>query len=93
MIKVGDMRYNPDDIWTYCPDYYLEKPCILIERKHIDREEKIVFETKEERDKTLEAMDELFLLIDEGKIIRRDDILPPIVFGSGGDDMGGINLQ
>ncbi|MDX1806219.1 MAG: hypothetical protein R3267_04240 [Paenisporosarcina sp.] len=97
MIKVGDKRYNPDDIRIYYPDVYQSGFCIVIEWKSDHDPENVVFDTVQERDKTLAAMDEAFLIINEGEIVKREmEVdMPSIVFGSGDDmgGLGGINLQ
>ena len=96
MIKVGDKRYNPDDIRIYYPDVYHGAFCIVIEWRSDNDDTNIIFETQQERDKTLEAMDGAFLIINEGEIVTKDfSDMPEIVFG-GNDPMGGlggINLQ
>ncbi len=98
MIKVGDKRYNPDDIRIYFPDIFHGAFCITIEWKSDHDPENITFDSRDARDKTLAAMDEAFLIINEGEVIKRQmdvDMLPPIVFGGdeGMGGLGGINLQ
>jgi hypothetical protein len=93
MIKIGDRRYNPDKIKKYYPGVFHSAYSIVIEWDQGGQED-ITFDSKEERDKTIEAMDEAFLMIDNGKVLKSTmevDMLPPFDFGGGGP--GGINLQ
>ena len=69
MFKVGDDRYNSDEIWKYYPSFTLDNPVITIETKH-GLEEDIVFRNEAERDRHLEAMDKALLLIKDCIVIE-----------------------
>lgn len=93
MIKVGDKRFNMDEIWTYQPALVLDNPCIRVETRQ-GVEEDIIFKTEEERDKILDLLDSVLLMIKDGEIVQRDDVMDiPFIMGPGGMPSGGIPMQ
>ena len=94
MIKVGDKRFNLDEIWTYEPALTIDTPCIRIETRQ-GVEADILFINEEQRDKVLESMDGLMVVMIDGDIIQDDPTsIPHFVIPDGGfDPSGGINLQ
>ncbi|MCK5613793.1 hypothetical protein KAR91_68650 [Candidatus Pacearchaeota archaeon] len=88
MIKIEDARYNSDEIKKYYPATTPDYASIVFEYKHYSREgsnsEIVTFESVEERDKTLEAMDKAFLIVKDGRVIDRD-----VPFYMEGGEFGG----
>jgi 6-phosphogluconate dehydrogenase len=96
MIKIKDKRYNPDAMQEYFPSWTGNDPTIIFVWKNADRPDTVVkFQTEEERDKTLAAMDQVMLMVNDGVVVERTvDSLPPFIF-EGGDfgGPGGIPMQ
>lgn len=97
MIKIGDVRFNPDEIKKYYP---LIDPqdnhCIVFAYRGLKKETEVIrFGSREERDETLEAMDEVFLLVKDGKIVQRIMDMPSsFMFEDGGvGGPGGFHMQ
>ncbi len=104
MIKIREKRYNLDAIREYYPlnrsitqiDSQLRKEhcIILVWRTYEDRDTVVKFESENERDETLEAMDQVSLLIKDGKVVERIMDIPPFMIGGGEfGGPGGVSVQ
>jgi hypothetical protein len=94
LIKIGDKRYNPNEILSYEP-YDSHEGSSYIEFSWINpgrMPTRVLFDSKEQRDICLNAMDEVFLQIKDGQIVKRDFPFP-FMNDEPDEGLGGINLQ